>query len=154
MNKGDIVSKISRIVLPIAEKHGCELVDVEFVKEGSAWYLRVYIDKSGGVFIEDCQAVSEDLSDKMDETEVIHQSYYLEVSSPGLERPLKNENDFIKYAGEKVEVKLFSALNGKKIFQGKLVGIKENKVMVELEDGVLLEVEKEKTSYVKRVLTF
>ena len=92
------------------------LVDVEFLKEGANWYLRVYIDKPGGIAIDDCQAVSEQLSDKLDEVDPIKQSYILEVSSPGLERPLKKDSDFERFKGEQVEVKLFQPIERKKDF--------------------------------------
>lgn len=152
MPKINKISEISKIVLPIVENHGCELVDVEFIKEGSAWFLRIYIDKPGGVFIDDCQVVSEDVSDKLDELDPIEQSYYLEVSSPGLERPLKKDSDYQKCIGEKIELKLYTELNGKKVFQGILVGVADDKIIVEIGGGVLLEVEKDKTAYVKRAV--
>ena len=88
--------KTEEILLPIVEEYGFELVDVEYVKEGSNWYLRAYIDKPGGIGVNDCEVVSRELSDILDEKDFIDEAYILEVSSPGLGRPLKKEKDFAK----------------------------------------------------------
>lgn len=154
MAKKNIEERITEIALPIAEQNSFELVDVEFVKEGAHWYLRIYIDKQGGIAIEDCQLVSEQLSEKLDTMDPIDQSYYLEVSSPGLERPLKKDKDFVKFKGELVEVKLFQALEGKKSFEGELLGLAENKVAIKTAKGIEMFFEREKVSTVKRVLKF
>ncbi|MDF2523912.1 MAG: hypothetical protein K0R31_1553, partial [Clostridiales bacterium] len=100
MAKRKIEETIAELALPIAEKNSFELVDVEFIKEGTNWYLRIYIDKPNGITLEDCQTVSEEISKKIDEIDPINQSYFLEVSSPGLDRPLKKEKDYEKYKGE------------------------------------------------------
>jgi len=139
--------------MPIVEGLNYELVDVEFIKEGTNWYLRVYIDKPGGIGIDDCQAVSEKISEVLDEKDPIEQCYYLEVSSPGLERPLKTERDFIKYKGELVEVKLFKPIDGKKIFEGELIGLIEDKIVIN-QDGNNIDFEKEKVAIVKRAIKF
>ena len=97
--------KTEEILNPIVEEYGFELVDVEYVKEGSTWYLRAYIDKPGGICIDDCEAVSRRLSDILDEKDYIDDAYILEVSSPGLGRPLRKEKDFRRSLGEEVEVR-------------------------------------------------
>ena len=102
-----------------------ELVDVEYVKERD-WYLRVFLDKAGGIDLDDCQSVSEKLGAKLDEVSIINGSYILEVSSPGIDRILKKDKDFIREAGKVVDVTLYAPLDGKKIFVGELVGRDEN----------------------------
>jgi ribosome maturation factor RimP len=97
MVKKKIEDIAAEIALPIVEKYKFELVDVEYLKEGSNWYLRVFIDKEGGITIDDCQLVSEEISDELDKADPIKQSYFLEVSSPGIDRPLKKEKDFEKF---------------------------------------------------------
>ncbi|HEX9061972.1 MAG TPA: ribosome maturation factor RimP [Clostridia bacterium] len=130
------------------------LVDVEFIKEGANWYLRIYIDKPNGITIDDCQIVSEELGEKLDKVDPIEQSYFLEVSSPGLERPLKKERDFEKYKGETVEVKLFEAIDGKKIFEGELLGLIDNNISIKPLKGEALSFERDKVALVRRVIKF
>lgn len=108
------------IVTPILEAKGLELVDVEFKKEGSHWYLRVYIDKAGGIDIEECGVVSEELSAKLDELDPIPQAYFLEVSSPGAERPLKKEKDIYEAVGKNVHITTYEPYEGQKVFEGVL----------------------------------
>lgn len=115
--------KVEELLLPITTENKFELVDVEFVKEGPNWYLRVYIDKEGGISIDDCELVSRALDKKLDEIDPIEQAYILEVCSPGIDRPLKKEEDYIKYAGELVDIKLYKPINGKKEYQGALKGL-------------------------------
>ncbi len=151
--KINIQQVITELATPIVEGLNYELVDVEFIKEGASWYLRIYIDKPGGINIDDCQAVSEKISEILDEKDPIEQSYYLEVSSPGLERPLKTERDFIKYKGELVEVKVFQPINGKKIFEGELIGLIEGKIVIS-QDGNNIVFERDKVAIVKRAIKF
>lgn len=152
MSRKKIEDAVAEFALPIVEKHSFELVDVEFVKEGASWYLRVYIDKPSGVTIDDCQVVSEELSDKLDEVDPIKQSYFLEVSSPGLDRPLKKDRDFEKYKGEPVEVKLFQPVNGKKAFEGELVGLIDNRIVIKPNDTETLEFERDRVSLVRKII--
>ena len=126
--------KTEEILLPIVEEYGFELVDVEYVKEGSNWYLRAYIDKPGGIGVNDCEAVSRRLSDILDEKDYIEDSYILEVSSPGLGRPLKKEKDFQRNLGEEVEVRTFRAIEGQKEFTGVLKAYDKESVTIELEE--------------------
>ena len=113
-----------------ASQMGFEIVDVEFVKEGQNYYLRVYLDKDGGVTIDDCEAFSKAAEIILDEKDPIEQAYIFEVSSPGLDRPLKKNSDFDKYSGEIVDIKLYKALNGSKEYQGCLKGLFENNIVI------------------------
>ncbi len=126
--------KTEEILLPIVEEYGFELVDVEYVKEGSTWYLRAYIDKPGGITVNDCEAVSRRLSDILDEDDYIDDSYVLEVSSPGLGRPLKKEKDFKRSLGKEVEIRTYRMVDKKKEFTGILKAYDEDTVTIELED--------------------
>lgn len=115
-----ITELTTELVTPIVEKLGLELVDVEFVKEGKNWFLRVYIDSTGGIDIEECGTVSEQLSEKLDELDPIEQPYFLEVSSPGVERPLKKPENVKNAIGKNVNIKLYEPLNGEKVYEGLL----------------------------------
>ena len=112
-----------------------ELVDVEYVKEAGTWYLRAYIDKEGGFTVDDCEMVSRRLGDWLDKEDFIDESYILEVSSPGLGRPLKKEKDFKRSMGEQVEIKLYRAVDRQKDFTGALAAYDENTVTIRYEDG-------------------
>ncbi len=151
--KKSIQQVVTELATPIVEGLNYELVDVEYVKEGSNWYLRIYIDKPGGIGIDDCQAVSEKISDVLDKKDPINQSYYLEVSSPGLDRPLKTERDFLKYKGELVEVKVFQPIDGKKVFEGELVGLVDNSIIIN-QNGKDIEFKRDEVAIVKRVIKF
>jgi ribosome maturation factor RimP len=116
-----VTTVVEELVLPILDKIQLELVDIEFKKEGKNWFLRVYIDSEKEVDIEDCGTVSELLSERLDETDPIPQAYFLEVSSPGAERPLKKETDIVKAVGKNVYVTLYGPFKDEKAFEGKLV---------------------------------
>ena len=122
-------------LLPVMEENGFELVDVEYVKEAGTWYLRAYIDKPGGFTVDDCEMVSRKLGDWLDKEDFIDESYILEVSSPGLGRPLKKEKDFKRSLGEQVEIRLYKAVDRQKEFVGALKAYDENTVTIEYEDG-------------------
>ncbi|MFC4404541.1 ribosome maturation factor RimP [Gracilibacillus xinjiangensis] len=122
----NIAKQTEELLQPILDELSLELVDVVYEKEGKNWFLRVYIDKEGGIDIEECGIVSEKLSAKLDQEDPIEGAYFLEVSSPGVERPLKKEADFIKYVGENVYVKLYEPINGEKEFSGKLLQFENN----------------------------
>ena len=117
---------------PIAEENGCTLWDVEYVKEAGTWFLRVYIDKEGGVDIDDCEAVSRVVSDLLDEADPIEGSYVFEVSSAGAERPLKRPSDFEKFLGSPVLVKLYKARDGRKEFAGTLEGYEDGTILLKV----------------------
>jgi ribosome maturation factor RimP len=153
MAKRQIEDVAAELVQPIVDRLSYELVDVEFLKEGANWYLRVYIDKPGGIAIEDCQIVSEELSDRLDETDPIKQSYILEVSSPGLERPLKKDSDFEKFRGEPVEVKLFQPVNGKKVFEGDLLGLEGSFINIK-QGGDVVRFDRTDVAVIRRVVRF
>lgn len=127
-------AKTEQLVQPITDAHQFELVDVEYVKEGSNWYLRVYIDKQGGITIDDCELVSRALSDILDAKDFIEDAYILEVSSPGLTRPLRKEKDFVRSIGEEVEIKLYKPLNKRKDYCGILEAFDADTVTID-EDG-------------------
>lgn len=121
MSRREEYEKISEeLILPILDENKFELVDIEYVKEGSDWYLRAYIDKEGGININDCELVSRAFSDKLDEKDFIKDAYILEVSSPGLGRPIKKEKDFKRNLGKEIEFKSYKSINGSKEFSGVL----------------------------------
>ena len=117
-----VTDTVEALARPIVEEQGCSLWDVEYVKEAGVWYLRLYIDKEGGVSIDDCEAVSRPVSDLLDEADPIEGSYTFEVSSAGAERPLKRPEDFRRFMGSPVTVKLYKAQGGRKEFAGVLTG--------------------------------
>ena len=129
MNKKEKVEQLTEALLaPIMAENAFELVDVEYGKEAGENYLRAYIDKEGGVDINDCEAVSRRLSDLLDEKDFIPDAYILEVSSPGLGRQLKKDKDFVRENGKEVEVKLFKAVEQSKEFRGVLAGFDDKTV--------------------------
>ena len=128
-------SKVEAFLLPIVEANNFELVDVEYVREAGTWYLRAYIDKEGGFTVDDCEMVSRKLSDWLDEKDFIDDSYILEVSSPGLGRPLKKEKDFKRSMGEQIDIKLYRAIDRQKDFTGTLSAYDEETVTIQYEDG-------------------
>ncbi|TQQ84145.1 ribosome maturation factor RimP [Peptacetobacter hominis] len=135
MRKSDIVSAVEAMVTEITDARGFETVDVEYVKEAGQYYLRVYIDKEGGISLNECEEVSRELSPKLDELDFTEDNYYLEVSSPGIDRALKRDKEFVKYSGRDVEIKLYKALNGTKQFEGELVGLDEENNIVVIING-------------------
>jgi len=148
------VSELTReILLPFIEKNDYELVGIEFVKEGKERYLRVYIDKPSGIGITDCQKVSEYLSNRLDKMDPIEENYFLEVSSPGVERVLKTDSEFKKYSGEIIEVKLFQPIGGKKILKGKLLGTVDNQLEIDVE-GTKTSIPRDKIAKVKKIFEF
>ncbi|MBO4376284.1 MAG: ribosome maturation factor RimP [Lachnospiraceae bacterium] len=134
MSKGKTYeTRTEEILKPITDKQGVEIYDVEYVKEGSDWYLRAYIDKEGGVDIDDCEAVSRALSDKLDEEDFIEDAYILEVSSPGLGRSLKKDRHFEKSIGEDVELKTFKPIDKVKNFEGVLKAFDDKTITVTID---------------------
>ena len=136
MAKKDIYeSKCEELITRIIEENKFELVDVEYVKEGSNYYLRVYIDKPGGITVDDCEVVSRSFNEILDSEDFIEDSYIFEVSSPGLGRPLKKDRDFERSIGEEVDIKLYRAIDKSKDYTGVLKAYTEQTVDVEFEDG-------------------
>ncbi|HEY8909615.1 MAG TPA: ribosome maturation factor RimP [Desulfosporosinus sp.] len=125
--------QIELLVEPIVKEKGLELVNVEYIREGAHWYLRLYIDKDGGVDMDDCSAISHMVSEMLDQNNPIPQAYMLEVSSPGLERPLKKDEDFIRFQGSLVTVHTTSPFQGYKEFSGNLVGVINDEIVLEYE---------------------
>ena len=133
--KEDYESRTEELLIPMIEEYGLELVDVEFVREGAVYYLRAYIDKEGGVTIDDCEMVSRRLDKLLDEKDFIYEAYILEVSSPGLGRQLKKDKDFIRENGKEVDVKLFKAENKIKELKGTLKGFDGETVTITTDKG-------------------
>ena len=159
MAKKKIHDLIAEWMEPFGKENGYELSRTEFVKEGQTWYLRVYIDKlTDGVYdyvgSDDCAKVSSYLSDKLDEADPISQNYYLEVSSPGMDRPLLSEKDFERFKGEAVEIKLYEAMDGTKHLEGTLKDLKDGIIYLETENGKIMEIPREKTSKVNLAVVF
>jgi len=141
----DIVWKLAE---PIAKDNGCEVWDVEYVKEAGEWYLRVYIDSESGIDIDQCEAVSRALDPMLDERDPIPDSYIFEVSSAGLERTLKRPSDFERFIGSLVEVKLYKAKEGRKEYVGKLSGYNDGEITVEV-SGAEIKFEKSEVANVR-----
>ena len=146
--------KTEEILLPIVEENGFELVDVEYVKEGSTWYLRAYIDKPGGINIDDCEVVSRRLSDILDEKDYIDDAYILEVSSPGLGRPLKKEKDFKRSLGEEVEIRTYRMIDKQKEFTRILKDYDEKTVTIEMDDDTTKTFEKSDIALIRLAFDF
>jgi len=150
MAKIRIKELVSKELEEFLAKNGYELYNVEFVKEGRDWFLRVYIDRvsdsEGGIGTDDCEKVSRYLSARLDELDPIEQNYYLEVSSPGLDRALLKESDYTRYAGRYVDVTLYQALNGKKAYFGKLEGLLDGNLVIIDEKENRIEIPMEKVS--------
>ena len=128
-------TRTEELITPILERMHFELVDVEYVKEAGNWYLRAYIDKPGGITVDDCEVVNRELGDLLDRDDFIDDSYILEVSSPGLGRPLKKERDFIRSKGEEVEIRTYRMVDRQKEFRGVLKAWDKDTVTIETEDG-------------------
>ena len=147
--------KTEEILLPIVEEYGFELVDVEYVKEGGTWYLRTYIDKEGGISIDDCEKVSRRLSDILDEKDYIDDTYIMEVSSPGLGRPLKKEKDFKRSLGkEGVDIRTYRMIDKQKEFTGILKDYDKDTVTIELENETLKTFEKGDIALIRLAFDF
>ena len=130
-----VTELVSALAAPLVEAAGCSLWDVEYVREAGQWFLRIYIDKEGGVSINDCEAVSRPLSDALDEADPIEGSYVLEVSSAGADRPLKKPEHFDAFMGAEVEVRLYRAVDSRKDHVGTLSGYENGDVTIETADG-------------------
>ena len=153
MQAKDIVKLTEEAVMPILDSKGFEFVDCEFVKEGPDWYLRVYIDKEGGIGINDCEFVSRALDEKLGD-DLTEQPYIMEVSSPGIDRVLKRDREYIKYKDRLVDVKLFKAIDGNKEFRGKLIGLIDDKVVINAESGERLEFNKKDVAATRLAVIF
>jgi ribosome maturation factor RimP len=132
----EIVDRVYKIVNPLLLNEGMELVEIEYRREARGWILRLYIDKEGGVTLDDCTRISQEVGRILDVEDFILVPYTLEVSSPGLSRPLKSEKDFIKYRNRLIRIKTVEPIENRRKFKGKLLGISENRIEIELEERV------------------
>lgn len=146
--------KTEELLLPIVEGHKFELVDVEYVKEGGNWYLRAYIDKPGGITVDDCELVSRQLSDLLDEKDYIEDSYILEVSSPGLGRPLKKDKDFERSLGMEIEIRTYRPVQHQKEFTGLLKAYDKDSIIIETENHEPMEFARGDVALVRLALDF
>ncbi len=146
--------KTEALITPIIDEKGYELVDVEYVKEGSNWYLRAYVDKPGGITINDLESVSRILSDKLDEKDFINEAYILEVSSPGLGRPMKKDKDFDRNIGNEIEIHLYRAIERQKQYAGLLKAYDKETITIENEDGSETIIDRVNVSLVRPTIDF
>ena len=147
-------ARTEALITPILERMDFELVDVEYVKEGGIWYLRTYIDKEGGITVNDCEAVAREMNEILDREDYVEDSYVFEVSSPGLGRPLKKEKDYIRSMGKELEIRTYRAINREKEFYGILCDYDETTVTIEQEDGKKLTFEKADIALIRLALDF
>lgn len=145
--------KAESLLAPIVEEYGFELVDVEYVKEAGNWYLRGYIDKPGGITVNDCEQVSRAFSDKLDENDFIEDSYIMEISSPGLDRPLKKEKDFIRSMGKKVEIRTYRPIEKQKEFCGVLTAYDNDSVTID-DEGQIKTFDKKEIALIRLAIEF
>ncbi|HMK76648.1 MAG TPA: ribosome maturation factor RimP [Thermodesulfobacteriota bacterium] len=132
----EIVDRVRAIADPIISDEGMELVDVEYRRESKGWVLRLYLDKGGGVTLEDCSRISQEIGRSLDVEDLIQIPYTLEVSSPGLTRPLKTEKDFMKYRNSLIKVKTLDPIQNRRQFKGRLLGVSANQIEMEAEGGI------------------
>lgn len=146
--------KTEELLLPILEAYHFDLVDVEFVKEGGTWYLRAYIDKEGGITVNDCEDVARKMNPILDELDYIDGSYTFEVSSPGLGRPLKKEKDFIRNLGKDVEIRTYRPIQHKKEFYGRLKAYDDGTVTIVTEDEEDVSFDKNEIALIRQAFDF
>ena len=155
MSKREIYeARTEELITPIIDRMNFELVDVEYVKEGSTWYLRAYIDKEGGITVNECADVAREMNVLLDKEDFIPDSYVFEVSSPGLGRPLKKEKDYIRNMGKEVEIRTYRAINRSKEFFGLLRAYDEKTVTIETEDGEEMTFEKNEIALIRQAIHF
>jgi ribosome maturation factor RimP len=133
MTEREIVERLRAMIHPIVLNEGMEVVDIEYRRESGGWILRLILDKEGGVTLDDCTRVSQEVGRSLDVEDILQTSYTLEVSSPGLTRPLKSEKDFMKYLHRLVKVKTVDPIQNRRQFKGKLLGVSKNEVEIEVE---------------------
>lgn len=146
--------KAEAMLAPIVEANGFELVDVEYVKEAGNWYLRGYIDKPGGITVNDCETVSRAFSDKLDEDDFIEDSYIMEISSPGLDRPLKKEKDFARSIGKLVEIRTYRPIEKQKEFCGVLTAYDSSSVTIQEEEEAERTFDKKDIALIRLAIDF
>ena len=151
--KDDYEKKAEELIIPLINKNNFDLVDTEYVREGGNYYLRYYIDKENGINVDDCELISRAVSDLLDKEDFIEDSYILEVSSPGLLRPLKKPRDFERSIGRQVEIKLYKAMDKKKDFEGTLTGFTDSSVTISA-DGEEITFDREKIALIRLAFDF
>ena len=155
MSKANIYeSRTEALIMPIIEEMNFELVDVEYVKEGGTWYLRAYIDKEGGITVNDCEAVARQMNEILDAEDFIPDSYVFEVSSPGLGRPLKKEKDYIRNLDKEVEIRTYRAINKCKEFYGILKEYDADSVTIQTEEQEVLKFQKNEIALIRQAVHF
>lgn len=132
-----ITTVLTERVTPVVEELGYELVDIEYKKEGTNWYLRIFIDSEQGIGLEDCQKVSRKLDSLLDEWDIIPNAYFLELSSPGLERPIRKQTDYLRFVGQNVKIKTHEAIDSRKKFSGEILGIVDGIVSLKVDDATI-----------------
>lgn len=147
-------TRTEELITPILDRMNFELVDVEYVKEGGTWYLRAYIDKEGGITVNDCEAVAREMNEILDKGDFVEDSYVFEVSSPGLGRPLKKEKDYVRSMGKEVEIRTYRAINREKEFYGILSAYDENTVTIKTEDETEMTFEKSDIALIRLAFDF
>jgi ribosome maturation factor RimP len=147
-------NKTEKLIEPILKENHFELYDIEYVKEGGNWFLRIFIDKENGITVDDCELVSRALSDLLDKNDFILDAYILEVSSPGLGRQLKREKHFEKSLGEEVEIKLYKPVDKKKEFVGILTAYNQVSLTLELEDNKVMVIPRSDIAMVRLTFDF
>lgn len=146
--------KTEELITPLIDAEGFELVDVEYVKEGADWYLRVYIDKDGGITVNDCEKISRAFNEILDREDYIDDAYIFEVSSPGLLRPLKKDKDYQRNLGKLLEVKLFAPLNGVKEFEAELKSYDKESATLVMDDDTEVAVKRSEISLIRPAIEF
>ena len=146
--------RTEELITPILERNQFELVDVDYVKEGSDWYLRAYIDKEGGITVNDCTLVAREMNEILDREDYVEGSYIFEVSSPGLGRPLKKEKDYVRAMGKNLEIRTYRAINKEKEFYGVLKSYNNETVTIETEDAEDLTFDKKEIALIRLAFDF
>lgn len=155
MSKASVYeAKTESLIMPILDRLNFELVDVEYVKEGGTWYLRAYIDKEGGITVNDCEDVAREMNVLLDEEDFIPDAYVFEVSSPGLGRPLKKEKDYIRNMDKEIEIRTYKAINRCKEFYGLLKAYDKDTVTIETEDGENIIFNKSEIALIRQAIDF
>ncbi len=153
MGKGSVTESIAELVTPIINENRLELVDVEYKKEGKNWFLRLFIDKEGGVTVEDCTRVSRQIEDLIEVEEAVPSSYVLEVSSPGLNRPLKREKDFLRFKGKLAHVTTYTPIHQQKNFKGTIRDFQKDVLILDI-DSQRLEIPKDQIAKARLEIEF
>ena len=153
-NTSNTASRVELLLTDTAKELYFEIAVVEFVKEGQNYYLRVYLDKEGGITINDCELFSKAAEKILDEKDPIEQAYIFEVSSPGLDRPLKKDSDFEKYKGEIIDIKLYKPFNGSKEYQGELKGLIDKNIVIIDDNGEEISFERKSVASVRLAVIF